>query len=661
MLLTISLLCSGREKTTKDCMESIKKIKDGIGDAEIIVVDTGCDDEMREMIAHYADQIIPFTWCNDFAKARNVGVDAASGQWFMFIDDDEWFIDPQPIIDFFVTGQYKGYVRANYKIRNYKNLNGESYQESINSRIFKFTNRKINRFVGKVHELFECEGGDCYHIDCHAEHYGYAYATKEDSRKHSLRNVPLLLEMMEEQPEELRWPLHLVIEYKNLDEYIKLQELCEKVLSDTKNDKRITTCMRRPVFYIGEIVALLNRCDYDNAKKWCKIALSDNMIHDMAKARIYQLAAFIFWSVDKDYSYVQELVASFLKIYESANKEKDIKENAGTFFVNEAYNISNINDIFIYGAIVSVHANEPAKAKKYFEKIIWDADNEMVPIDVNILNILNEISQSEYHAEYEHILEELINDSKTTGDTVARIKKIIAEAEDDNALQIFSEYAYHMASDNYYMKHLRARRLIYKGTLLDNIDILKDYFNSSADFLTDDDIWTAVDDAQISRSEILKDVKIRQFASAVDVFVNKLDIEGVNKALSDFNDCFMVDDRKFDYLQLKIYEAVVVKTKADDWEGFDDLIEAISLWTQVVYGYYSNFLKEEAMYEENALVDDRTAVAFKLRQFLIFATEDFRTAFACIKDAIGICPELDDTLTRLSKLYGEFYKKALEG
>ena len=82
-VLTISLLCSGRKNTTKKCLDSLKPIMEQVS-SELIIVDTGCDEKTRELLSEYTDQVIPFTWCNDFAKARNVGLKAAKGEWFLY-------------------------------------------------------------------------------------------------------------------------------------------------------------------------------------------------------------------------------------------------------------------------------------------------------------------------------------------------------------------------------------------------------------------------------------------------------------------------------------------------------------------------------------------------------------------------------------------------
>ena len=148
VLLTISLLCCGRADTTERCLKSLLPIRNAL-DSEILVIDTGCDTSTRAIVDKYADRVVKFTWVNDFAAARNEMVKNAYGQWLLFLDDDEFFIDSEGIVNLFLSGQYKEYDFGSYKIRNYKDYEGETYSDSDVWRMFKLDGQM--HFVGKIH------------------------------------------------------------------------------------------------------------------------------------------------------------------------------------------------------------------------------------------------------------------------------------------------------------------------------------------------------------------------------------------------------------------------------------------------------------------------------------------------------------------------------
>ena len=71
--LTISLLVSDRIATLGRCLSSITPLLREL-DAELIIVYTGHSPETLELAKQYTSHIIPFTWCNDFAKALIEGI-----------------------------------------------------------------------------------------------------------------------------------------------------------------------------------------------------------------------------------------------------------------------------------------------------------------------------------------------------------------------------------------------------------------------------------------------------------------------------------------------------------------------------------------------------------------------------------------------------------
>lgn len=210
MKLTISMLTSGREDTTIKCLDSIQPLMDKL-DSELILVNTGCTDTFRETLQKYTKQIIPFTWCNDFAKARNVGLEQAKGEWFMFVDDDEWFDDVTPIIEFFRSGEYREYDQAVYYARNYSSVDGNAYSDDLVSRMIHL--ESDTHFEGAVHEQFVPVKGKCKKINAYVHHFGYVFMDEKSKLKHFKRNKDILMKLKAEQPENLRWPLHLLKEY----------------------------------------------------------------------------------------------------------------------------------------------------------------------------------------------------------------------------------------------------------------------------------------------------------------------------------------------------------------------------------------------------------------------------------------------------------------
>lgn len=97
IVLSISMLVSGRDDMFKS-LESLKPFQEAFP-CEVILVDTGCSEEQRSKAEKYADKILDFVWCQDFAAARNVGLNEATGEWFLYLDDDEWFENPRQIIE----------------------------------------------------------------------------------------------------------------------------------------------------------------------------------------------------------------------------------------------------------------------------------------------------------------------------------------------------------------------------------------------------------------------------------------------------------------------------------------------------------------------------------------------------------------------------------
>lgn len=73
----------------RKALESIKA--QSFTDYELIVVCDSCEDDTELIAKEYTDKVICISEHND-GMSRNAGLDAASGEWVLFLDDDDWFL-----------------------------------------------------------------------------------------------------------------------------------------------------------------------------------------------------------------------------------------------------------------------------------------------------------------------------------------------------------------------------------------------------------------------------------------------------------------------------------------------------------------------------------------------------------------------------------------
>ena len=194
MLLTIGMIVKNEEKYLDQCLKCIIPILDNV-DSELIITDTGSTDNTIEIARKYTDKVFYFDWIDDFAAARNYGLKKAHGEWFMFLDADEFFENCDDIISFFSTGKYKKYSAATYIVRNiFEGENNYSdFMASRMSRIYPDT-----AFVGKIHEYLTHFTNPVYNISSIAIHYGYLFFDKQQAKKKAERNLKLLEESYNE-------------------------------------------------------------------------------------------------------------------------------------------------------------------------------------------------------------------------------------------------------------------------------------------------------------------------------------------------------------------------------------------------------------------------------------------------------------------------------
>ncbi|HEX4590689.1 MAG TPA: glycosyltransferase, partial [Gemmataceae bacterium] len=82
--VSLCMIVRNEEQNLPDCLRGLSELFN-----EIVVVDTGSTDRTKEIAAELGGKVVDFPWCDDFAAARNASLDAAAGDWVMWLDADD--------------------------------------------------------------------------------------------------------------------------------------------------------------------------------------------------------------------------------------------------------------------------------------------------------------------------------------------------------------------------------------------------------------------------------------------------------------------------------------------------------------------------------------------------------------------------------------------
>jgi len=205
--ITAALIVRDEARFLPGCLASISELVD-----EIVVVDTGSEDESREIARAAGARVLEYPWHDDFAAARNRALERAEGGWILYIDADERVrpADRGALLDDLSRDEV-----VCYTVRFHPRPGYTAYPEY---RVFR--NDPRIRFTGAIHEshlpdvrrVVAADGSIVGHCGLIIDHLGYEDAQE---RKHA-RNLPLLLRRVRETPERTYLWWHLGHIYRAL-------------------------------------------------------------------------------------------------------------------------------------------------------------------------------------------------------------------------------------------------------------------------------------------------------------------------------------------------------------------------------------------------------------------------------------------------------------
>jgi glycosyltransferase involved in cell wall biosynthesis len=209
VLLSAALIVRDEEPVLDECLASIRSVVD-----EIVVVDTGSADRSLEIAERHGAHVIDHPWQDDFAEARNVALEAAAGDWILYIDADERLANgDRGKVEQLLAGANEVAFRLLLRPDSISTPYLE-YRLWRHDRRIRFAGRIHEKVVPAIHAVSAADGrpiGDC---DLLLTHVGYE---GDQTRKHR-RNLPLLRAQLEEEPDNLFNRHHLARVLRGLGE-----------------------------------------------------------------------------------------------------------------------------------------------------------------------------------------------------------------------------------------------------------------------------------------------------------------------------------------------------------------------------------------------------------------------------------------------------------
>ena len=223
--ISLCMIVKNEARRLQQCLESARPFVD-----QMIVVDTGSDDESRSIAQQSGAEVYEHPWEGHFSKARNQSLSYARGEWILILDGDE-ILDQEsaqslrrlPLKQSLEEGGIDAYA---FRIVNFTTDQALEHEAGLQDQIRLFRNTGYYGYSGLIHNQLQNLKTQTPLIGEFALikvfHYGYTpsvwQAQKKDER------LVLLEQAVAEDPEHL-------FAYYNLANHLKILNRHEEALT----------------------------------------------------------------------------------------------------------------------------------------------------------------------------------------------------------------------------------------------------------------------------------------------------------------------------------------------------------------------------------------------------------------------------------------------
>lgn len=213
--LAVSMIVKNESAGIRACLESIKDAD------EIVIVDTGSEDNTVEICREYTDKVYFDKWRDDFSYSRNISKSHVTTDYFLVIDADEQLITPIDQVRKLINERwfekfYGAYFTISMKYERFESMR---LFKNIPEVYYIFPAHNVPSFEGNPDKL----ASNCYRTSFLIES-GYSEAHAKDPD----RTLRILLNDYKKDKSNTRTMYYLSREYVNRKEIIRAVDLWEK-------------------------------------------------------------------------------------------------------------------------------------------------------------------------------------------------------------------------------------------------------------------------------------------------------------------------------------------------------------------------------------------------------------------------------------------------
>lgn len=364
--ISLSMIVKNESEYLAECLESVKDIVN-----EIIVVDTGSEDETVEIAHAHGAKVYHYKWNNDFSGARNFALSKSNNDWVLYLDADERLDEnSKDELKKLTSTNIRAGIRC--KIFNIDEVNKKPKLQS-STRLFK--NSKGIEFRGRAHEQIDDslveKGYKIINSDLLINHVGYNI-DKSGLRKKAKRNLTLLLEDYKNNPVG-----YIAFQIANSYSILNQKEKAYQYYESAVNDYNLA--FEYKAYSLSNIAEY--RMQYGDAAGAVD-AINNAVKIDPANIISNLTASDIYFKINKG-----DLAVDFcIKAFEDNNKGPDPK-------------INRLLDVFIdperiiyHGLTIAFSTNQPSGIEYFFNALekAKSKDTDLWQGELKLIQLISE-------------------------------------------------------------------------------------------------------------------------------------------------------------------------------------------------------------------------------------------------------------------------------